>query len=150
MTAIASAELIAELETAVSTGSPERRVLMLWRVTHLFLSSADRLNEYQIGVIDDVLVRLIQRIDARSLVQLSSTLTELTPAPKQAVRHLLATRRAVVCHGRARHPSQSARSAAMAERISARPGILLGVSARGMRWPGPICMFILWLILPSS
>jgi uncharacterized protein (DUF2336 family) len=88
MTAIASAEVIAELETAVSTGSPERRVLMLRRVTHLFLSSADRLNECQIGVFDDVLVRLIQRIDAPSLVQLGSTLTELTPAPKQAVRHL--------------------------------------------------------------
>jgi hypothetical protein len=93
MTAIASAEVIAELETAVSTGSPERRVLMLWRVTHLFLSSADRLNEYQIGVFDDVLVRLIQRIDAPSLVQLSSTLTELTLCPNRPYVTSLATRR---------------------------------------------------------
>jgi uncharacterized protein (DUF2336 family) len=88
MTATASAELIADLELAVSGGSPERRVLMLRRLTHLLLSSAGCLNEYQIGIFDDVLVRLMQHIEAQSLVQFSSTLSDLTPALKQAVRHL--------------------------------------------------------------
>ena len=88
MTVIASAELIADLEAAVSGGSPERCVLILRRVTHLLISSADRLNELQIGVFDDVLVRLMQRIEAQSLVQLSSSLSDLTPAPQQAVRYL--------------------------------------------------------------
>lgn len=88
MTVIGSAELIADLEAAVSGGSPERCVLILRRVTHLLISSADRLNELQIGVFDDVLVRLMQRIKAQSLVQLSSSLSDLTPAPQQAVRYL--------------------------------------------------------------
>jgi uncharacterized protein (DUF2336 family) len=88
MTASASAELIADLEAAVSSGSPERRVLMLRRMTHLLLSNASDLNECQVGVFDDVLLRLIQRIEAPSLVQLSSTLTDLTPAPRQTVRRL--------------------------------------------------------------
>ena len=88
MAGIASAELIADLEAAASGGSPERRVLMLRRVTNLFLSSADRLNEHQIEVFDDVIVRLMQRIEAPSLAQFSPTFADLTLAPEQAVHHL--------------------------------------------------------------
>jgi uncharacterized protein (DUF2336 family) len=88
MTATASAELIADIEAVISGGLPERRVLMLQRVLHLFLSSAARLNDNQICVFDDVLVRLIEHIEAPSLVQLSSTLSTLSPAPQQAIRRL--------------------------------------------------------------
>jgi uncharacterized protein (DUF2336 family) len=88
MTAAASAELISDVEAAVCGGSPERRLLMLRRLIHLLISSAARLNETQLGVFDDVLVRLIRHIEAQSLVQLSSTLSNLSPAPKQAVRYL--------------------------------------------------------------
>ena len=88
MAGIASAELITDLEAAAAGGSPERRVLMLRRVTNLFLSSADRLNEHQINVFDDVIVRLMQRIEAQSLAQFSPTFADLTLAPEQAVRHL--------------------------------------------------------------
>jgi uncharacterized protein (DUF2336 family) len=88
MTATASAELVADKEAVVSGGSPERRVLMLKRVLHLFLSSAARLNESQVCVFDDVLVRLIERIEAPSLVQLSSMLSASSPAPQQAIRRL--------------------------------------------------------------
>jgi len=88
MAGIASAELITDLEAAASGGSPERRVLMLRRVTNLFLSSADRLNEYQIDLFDNVMVRLMQRIDAQSLAPFSSTFADLTLAPKQAVHYL--------------------------------------------------------------
>jgi uncharacterized protein (DUF2336 family) len=88
MTATASAELIADLEAAVSGGSPERRVLMLRRLTHLLVSSAARLNETQICIFDDALIRLMEHVEAQSLVQLSSTLSDLSPAPKQALRYL--------------------------------------------------------------
>jgi uncharacterized protein (DUF2336 family) len=88
MTTTASAELVTDVEATVSGGSPERRVLMLQRVLHLFLSSAARLNESQVCVFDDVLVRLIEHVEAPSLVQLSSTLSALSPAPQQAIRRL--------------------------------------------------------------
>jgi uncharacterized protein (DUF2336 family) len=88
MTNAASAVLIAELEGAVKGGSPERRVKMLRQVTDLFLSDADRLNEKQIGVFDDVLVRLIERMESRTLAQLSSTLSNSALAPKEIVRQL--------------------------------------------------------------
>ena len=88
MTDAASAVLIAELEGAVNGRSPERRVKMLRQVTDLFLSDADRLNENQIGVFDDVLVRLIERMESRTLAQLSTTLSNSALAPKEIVRQL--------------------------------------------------------------
>jgi uncharacterized protein (DUF2336 family) len=88
MTNVVSAVLIAELEGAVRGGSPERRVRMLRQVTDLFLSDADRLNENQIGVFDDVLVRLIEQMESRTLAQLSATLSSSALAPKEIVRQL--------------------------------------------------------------
>jgi uncharacterized protein (DUF2336 family) len=84
----ATTELIADIEAVISRSSLDRRVLMLQRVLHLFLASAAGLNETQICVFDDALVRLIEHIEAPSLVQLSSTLSGLSPAPKQAIRRL--------------------------------------------------------------
>jgi uncharacterized protein (DUF2336 family) len=87
MISVASAEFIAELEGAVEGGSPARRARMLRQVTQLLLSSAN-LDERQIGVFDDVLIRLIERVEAKMLAQLSTTLSGLTSAPQQAVRRL--------------------------------------------------------------
>lgn len=88
MTVAVSAALIAELDKAVSGRSSQRRVEILREVTRLFLSDADRLNEAQVGVFDDVLVRLIERVEARVLTQLSSHLSGVDLAPKEAVRQL--------------------------------------------------------------
>jgi uncharacterized protein (DUF2336 family) len=88
MSMAASTVLIAELEDAVRGGSSERRVRMLRQVTDLFLSDADRFNEKQIGVFDDVLVCLIERMEARTLAQLSVKLSDSGSAPKEAVRQL--------------------------------------------------------------
>jgi uncharacterized protein (DUF2336 family) len=81
----ATASLISELEDAVKGNSAEKRVETLRRVTDLFLDDADRLNEQQISVFDDVLVHLIQRIETKALVQLSTTLAPVSHAPIQVV-----------------------------------------------------------------
>jgi uncharacterized protein (DUF2336 family) len=88
MSTAPSAVLIAELEGAVKGGSSARRIQMLRQVTDLFLSDADRLNEAQIGVFDDVLVRLIERMETQALAQLSATLSKSDLAPKEIVRQL--------------------------------------------------------------
>lgn len=88
MTTAPSTALIAELEGAVKAGSSERRVKMLRQVTNLFLSDADRLNENQIGVFDDVLVKLMERVESRTLTQMSAALSESALAPKEVVRQL--------------------------------------------------------------
>ncbi|RZN26025.1 DUF2336 domain-containing protein [Bradyrhizobium sp. Leo121] len=88
MTAIASTELIAELEDVVRAGSPERRIRILRQVASLFLADADRLSEHQIEIFDDVLVRLIGAVEARTLTKLSAPLADLRSAPREAVRRL--------------------------------------------------------------
>ena len=80
--------LLAELEVAVKIGTPEKRVDTLRRVTSLFLNESDRLNEQQISVFDDVLVHLVQRIETKALVQLSSALAPVDNAPIEVVRRL--------------------------------------------------------------
>jgi uncharacterized protein (DUF2336 family) len=88
MAALASAELIAELEATAKDGAPERRTRILQGVAELFVSAADRLNPDQIKVFDDVLVRLMERMDARRLAELSSTLAEVALAPHGTIRRL--------------------------------------------------------------
>lgn len=83
-----SAALIAELDEAVDGRSPERRADILRQVTSLFLSDAHRLSESQIGVFDDVLIRLIERADTSTLVLLSNDLCQASSAPRKAIRKL--------------------------------------------------------------
>lgn len=80
--------LIAELEDAISSGSQTKRVETLRRVTDLFLHGADRLNEAQIGVFDDVLTHLIERIEEKALAQLSARLAPVDNAPSEVIRRL--------------------------------------------------------------
>jgi uncharacterized protein (DUF2336 family) len=83
-----SVSLLAELEDALKNGSPEKRVDTLRRVTSLFLDESDRLNEQQIRVFDDVLVHLIERIETKALIQLSTSLAPVDNAPIEVIRRL--------------------------------------------------------------
>ena len=74
-----SSSLFNDLDAALQSGS-ENRVALPRRVTNLFLSEADRLSEEQIGVFDGVPVQLIQRIEARTLMELSERLAPATRA----------------------------------------------------------------------
>ena len=88
MTELAAAALVADLEQAVRYGSSQRRVEMLRKMTDLFLSDADRLNEQQVKVFDDVLVRLMEQIEARTLAYVSGKVADIDAAPREVVRQL--------------------------------------------------------------
>jgi uncharacterized protein (DUF2336 family) len=88
MAATASAALIAELDGAVDGRSAERWVEILRQVTLLFLTDADRFDESQIAVFDDVFLRLIDRVDVRAQALLSNNLSGIASAPRKAVRQL--------------------------------------------------------------
>jgi uncharacterized protein (DUF2336 family) len=88
MNAIAPAELIAELEVAARDGTPERRLRMLRCATELFVSAATRLTPGQIEIFDHVLVRLMDRADARALAALSAALADVAAPPPAAMRRL--------------------------------------------------------------
>ena len=81
-------ELLDELESAIQGSSAEKRLQTLRRVTDLFLGGADRFNDQQIGVFDDVLVHLIKKIEAKALIELSARLAPVDNAPIEAIRSL--------------------------------------------------------------
>jgi len=47
--------LIIELEEAIRSGSKDKRIDTLSRITDLFVADANRLTDQQIGVFDDIL-----------------------------------------------------------------------------------------------
>ena len=80
--------VITELERAMRSGSHDKCAQTLRRITDLFLVNADRFNEDQIGIFDDVLVLLIQRIETKVRVELSTRLAVVPNAPIKAVQQL--------------------------------------------------------------
>jgi uncharacterized protein (DUF2336 family) len=88
MSTSVSARLINELDVALKDGSAEQRVRTLQRLSELLLSCAERLNPSQIGVFDDVLIRLLDCVGARALAELSSVLADFAAPPEQTVRRL--------------------------------------------------------------
>jgi uncharacterized protein (DUF2336 family) len=76
-----SSDLFDELDAALQSGSSEKRLAMLRQVTDLFLNEADRLDKEQIGVFDIVLVQLIERIESRTLMEISERLAPVANAP---------------------------------------------------------------------
>jgi uncharacterized protein (DUF2336 family) len=79
---------MADLEDAIKTGTQDRRIETLRRVTDLFLGDADRLNEAQVGVFDDVLCHLIKRIETRAIAELSARLAPVDNSPVEVIRTL--------------------------------------------------------------
>jgi uncharacterized protein (DUF2336 family) len=80
--------LLAELEDAIHGSSRDQRVETLRQITDLFLTGANRFNDEQIGLFDDVLTQLIERIEAKALSELSTQLAPVGAAPVEAVRRL--------------------------------------------------------------
>jgi uncharacterized protein (DUF2336 family) len=80
--------LIDELENAVRGGSSEGRVNTLRRITDLFLHDANRLNDEQIAVFDDVLCHLAAKIETTALVELGKRLAPVDVAPIGVIKRL--------------------------------------------------------------
>ena len=87
MAVIASAELIAEVERSVCT-RPERTAQMLRGVADLLAATADRLDQRQLGIFDDILIRLIDHVEVPDLAQLGDTLAEVPLSQLKIVQRL--------------------------------------------------------------
>ena len=85
---IARTSLIAELESAVQSGSKADRIDTLRRITDLFLSTQDRLNAEQIDVFDEVIGHLVKRMETRALAELSERLAPIENAPIGVIQNL--------------------------------------------------------------
>ena len=140
MPAIACEELIAEVEGAVQGGSMARRARMLQQITGLFLAEAARLSEQQIGIFDEVIVRLVDQLEPRTLVHLSKMLADVPSAPREATRRLAwhedASVAAPVLRNCKRSPSMIfSRSRPIAASSTSSP------SRTGKRWAKPLPTF---------
>ena len=83
-----SASVIDELESAIRHGSSEDRTRTLRQISDLFLYDANRLNDEQIGVFDDVLCLLVEKIEKTALVELGQRLAPVDTAPLKLIKRL--------------------------------------------------------------
>jgi uncharacterized protein (DUF2336 family) len=80
-----SVPLLEELETALGSGSFDRRNQILTSVTDLFINGAPHFSEEQVGVFDDVIARLISTIEAQARAKLANRLAPIANAPLNVV-----------------------------------------------------------------
>ena len=80
--------LIDELEDAIASGSPEKRLNSLWRVIDLFMDGASRYSDEQVALFDDVILRLAAEIEAKAKAKLSQRLGPVANAPVKVIRSL--------------------------------------------------------------
>ena len=84
----ATLSLMDDLEAAVQTGSREKRVETLRRITDLFLAAPVQLSNEQINVFDDVLTHLVTRVETKARAELARRLAPIDQAPNEVIRKL--------------------------------------------------------------
>lgn len=80
--------LLAELEAAFQSGSPERRAEMLSRITDLFVDTAPRFTDAQTNLFDDVFEQLTREIEYKAALELSERMAAVENAPGRLIRRL--------------------------------------------------------------
>src|SRR5262245_38174816 len=85
---INTSSLLAELEAAVHTGSVDKRVATMNRVTDLFLNSSSNLNEEQVGLFENVLLHLVRKVENKALAEIGRRFAPVGNAPIGVVQHL--------------------------------------------------------------
>jgi uncharacterized protein (DUF2336 family) len=80
--------IIDELEDAIASGSPEKRLKALWQVMDLFMDGASRYSDDQIALFDDVILKLAAEIEAKARVKLARRLASVACAPVKVIRSL--------------------------------------------------------------
>jgi Uncharacterised protein conserved in bacteria (DUF2336) len=85
---MATPSLIEELEAALAAGSNEQRMNMLMRVTDLFINRAGSYSQEQVNLFDEVIVKLVDAIEAKARARLARRLAPVPNAPRGIVRML--------------------------------------------------------------
>src|SRR5918993_589361 len=79
---------VGEVEDAVASGDPIKRVDTLRRMTSLFVEQAPNLKEAHVTVFDEVILRLARDLEFKARVELSERLAAVPNAPLKVVRDL--------------------------------------------------------------
>jgi uncharacterized protein (DUF2336 family) len=83
-----TSSLIDELESALASGTNAQRIQALSRVTDLFMTGAATYTDEQVGIFDDVILKIAERIEAKALAKLASMLAPIDNAPPKVMRTL--------------------------------------------------------------
>jgi len=83
-----SQALIAELDSTLQRASSSQQVVMLRRVTDLFINGADAFGDEHVALFNDVIGRLIDKADRQALAELSNRLALIGNAPANVVDRL--------------------------------------------------------------
>jgi uncharacterized protein (DUF2336 family) len=84
----AAQPLIVELDSVLSRATATWRTTTLRRLADLFLLDAPSYTEDQVAVFDDVICRLLDKTDRRTLAELSNRLAQVKNAPVRVVATL--------------------------------------------------------------
>ena len=79
---------IAEIDEAIGSENPARRIAALRRVTLLFLEQANGLSDDHIVLFDDVILHLARNLETRVRAELSRQVAPLAKGPPKTLRHL--------------------------------------------------------------
>jgi uncharacterized protein (DUF2336 family) len=79
---------VGEVEGAIASGDPIKRVDTLRRMTSLFVEQAPKLKEAHVTVFDEVILRLARDLEFKARVELSERLADVGNAPRKVVRDL--------------------------------------------------------------
>lgn len=88
MMANSPADILVELQEAVTTYPPDRCTRILEGIVQLLTGSRDRSLELLAGVVDGVLLRLTERVETGALIHLGTVLSGLKVAPSQTLQRL--------------------------------------------------------------
>ena len=80
--------LFAELEATLTNGAGPQRFTILSKITDLFLAGADSYSDDHVAVFDELMSRLIERIERQALVELSDKLASAGRAPLGVIDQL--------------------------------------------------------------
>ena len=80
--------LIADIQSAIESGSPERRTMTLRRITDLFVVGAPSYGRDHVEIFDEVIGRLADRIEATARAELAARLAPIPNAPVKVVHAL--------------------------------------------------------------
>jgi uncharacterized protein (DUF2336 family) len=77
--------LFAELEATLTNGAGQHRFTILRKITDLFLSEADTYTDEHVALFDELMSRLIDRIERQALIELSGRLAPAARAPARVI-----------------------------------------------------------------
>lgn len=80
--------LIAELDVTLSKASGSQHLVMLRRITDLFLDGSERFSGDHVAIFDDVIGRLIEKTERPALMELSARLAPVANAPVNVIARL--------------------------------------------------------------